>query len=595
MKCFKFVLIACLFVGVGFAQEKVTINFNNTPVEDVIQFVSKTLGKNVLLTERLSGNVNFISHEPIELSELLPFLRKVLVSKGFTIVENESGYLEVVKANQALAASHIGANKEGMQTTFLALKYAKPSEILDKVKHLRDGNGMLVPDDAKSYLIISDYPENISKIKSLLHRLDAPIDKISEFVSLEHNDASEIHTQVTEILNSMNDRFKTPIKVILIKQSNTLALIGDSEDVQKAIDLVRNFDVENPKERIFTKVVPLNNAKASELFTILQAMVKSLQAGKENTIGIAAKEDINAIAISGNATQIAILENTVKELDIEKKQVYIHAKIFEVSQSNLKDLGIKWGLTGGYTDDVSILTSTFNMGGSYFALPSEMTDILDLDAQNKGLGIGAMVNLLKQNGVVDTLSEPTLLGINNIPSSIYVGKTKSIMTSSATGDNVNDITRNTFTREDIGLTLNITPQIAEDNKVMLDIEAVTEDVDMSDSSSVDRPTTTKREIKTASIVQNGESVIIGGLIKDYTSITKTKVPFLGDLPFMGALFRNENRSTDKINLVMILTPYIVRNSEELTRVQTYVAKLDSLEKELAKTLEAELKTNKGNF
>ena len=595
MKFFRLVFIAWLFVGVGFAEEKVTINFNNTPVEDVIQFVSKTLGKNVLLTERLSGNVNFISHEPIALSELLPFLRRVLVSKGFTIIENESGYLEVVKANQALASSHLGANKEGMQTTFLALKYAKPSEILDKVKHLRDGNGMLVPDDAKGYLIISDYPENISKIKSLLLKLDAPIDRVSEFVSLEHNDAGEIHTQVGEILNSMNERFKTPIKVILIKQSNTLALIGDRADVQKAIEIVRNFDVENPKERIYTKVVPLNNAKASELFTILQAMVKSLQAGKENTIGIAAKEDINAIAISGTATQIELLENTVKELDIEKKQVYIHAKIFEVSQSNLKDLGIKWGLSGGYSDDVSILTSTFNMGGSYFALPSEMTDILDIDAQNKGLGVGAMVNLLKQNGVVDTLSEPTLLGINNVPSSIYVGKTKSIMTSSATGDNVNDVTRNTFTREDIGLTLNITPQIAEDNKVMLDIEAITEDVDLSDSSNVDRPTTTKREIKTASIVQNGESVIIAGLIKDYTSVTETKVPFLGDLPFMGALFRHENRNTDKINLVMILTPYIVRSSEELMRVQTYVAKLDSLEKELAKTPEEDLKTKKGNL
>lgn len=595
MKFFRLVFIAWLFVGAGFAEEKVTINFNNTPVEDVIQFVSKTLGKNVLLTERLSGNVNFISHEPIALSELLPFLRRVLVSKGFTIIENESGYLEVVKANQALASSHLGANKEGMQTTFLALKYAKPSEILDKVKHLRDGNGMLVPDDAKGYLIISDYPENISKIKLLLLKLDAPIDRVSEFVSLEHNDAGEIHTQVGEILNSMNERFKTPIKVILIKQSNTLALIGDRADVQKAIEIVRNFDVENPKERIYTKVVPLNNAKASELFTILQAMVKSLQAGKENTIGIAAKEDINAIAISGTATQIELLENTVKELDIEKKQVYIHAKIFEVSQSNLKDLGIKWGLSGGYSDDVSILTSTFNMGGSYFALPSEMTDILDIDAQNKGLGVGAMVNLLKQNGVVDTLSEPTLLGINNVPSSIYVGKTKSIMTSSATGDNVNDVTRNTFTREDIGLTLNITPQIAEDNKVMLDIEAITEDVDLSDSSNVDRPTTTKREIKTASIVQNGESVIIAGLIKDYTSVTETKVPFLGDLPFMGALFRHENRSTDKINLVMILTPYIVRSSEELMRVQTYVAKLDSLEKELAKTLEEDLRMKKGNL
>jgi general secretion pathway protein D len=249
-------------------------------------------------------------------------------------------------------------------------------------------------------------------------------------------------------------------------------------------------------------------------------------------------------------------------------------------------MGIKWGLAGGYADDVSIATTSVNMGGSYFALPDVLSSNIALDAVNKGLAVGAVIDLIKGNGGVNTLSEPNLLCLNNIPSTLYVGKTQSILTSTATGNNAADITRNNYSREDIGLRLNITPQIADKDKVVLKVKAKIEDVDVS--SNADRPTTTKREIDTTTIVQNGESVIIGGMLRNYESVTNTKVPFLGDIPFLGALFRSKNEVKDKISLVIIMTPYIVNSSLDLQKIQNKLEKLHMQKTELTAKMQYEL-------
>ncbi len=227
------------------------------------------------------------------------------------------------------------------------------------------------------------------------------------------------------------------------------------------------------------------------------------------------------------------------------------------------------------------------MGGSYFVLPQELSKNIELDAVNKGLAVGAVIDLIKGEGGVDTLSEPNLLCLNNIKSSIYVGKTQSILTSSATGNNAEDITRNTYSREDIGLKLEITPQIADKDKVVLKVKSKIEDVDTS--SNADRPTTTKREIDTTTIVQNGESVIIGGMLRDYNNNSTTKVPFFGDIPFLGGLFRSTSDSKDKISLVIIMTPYIVNSSLELQEIQNKLEELNMQKVKLTAKMTANLK------
>lgn len=590
MKCIKLFLLGLFFASFLYAQEEqITLNFNETPIEDVVKFVSKAIDSNILITERISGNVNFLSHKPIDKEELLPFLRRILNAKGFTIVENSGGYLEVVKSNQALAEASLKSSDAGMVTAIVDVLRTKPSKLLGQVKHLGDVNGVITADDEKSQFLIVDYADNIQKLRGLIAKLDDNVEKTTVFVTLENHFAADVSKHIEMIFAAMKDEFKGEVKTLLIAHSNSIAVICDARDEAKAIETIKSFDVKNPKMSIYADVIPLNNAKASELFTILDIMIKSLKS--EAPIAIAAKEDINAIAVSGNKEQIQMVRDIITRLDVQKKQIFLATQIFEISENNLESLGIKWGLTGGYADTTSIYTSTLNMGGSPFALDKGLADFVKPETINRGLAIGATIDMLKSNGVINTLSEPTLLAVNNVKSSIYVGKTKSFMTSTATGDNANDLTRNSFTREDVGLTLEVTPQIAQDDKVILELLVEIEDIDASDNENADRPTTTRREVKNTSVVMNQESVIVGGLMKEYESKTFTKVPFFGDIPFLGGLFRSTTENRDNLNLVVIVTPYIINSATELVEVQNQIAQVNSVKKELSKKLEAKIIEN----
>ncbi len=202
---------------------------------------------------------------------------------------------------------------------------------------------------------------------------------------------------------------------------------------------------------------------------------------------------------------------------------------------------------------------------------------------------------MKQNGAVNVISEPNILCLNNKKSSVYIGKTISILTSQSTGDQTTSTTRNTYSREDIGLTLEIKPQIASDSKVLMEVKTKLEDIDQSSTKVADRPTTFKREVQTVAIVRDGENVIIGGLLKDYYSKGETKVPILGDIPIVGSIFTSKNDIKDQINVIIVLTPYIVKDSESLAEIQTKIAKTEELKADLAKILEKRLKERKANF
>ena len=290
-----------------------------------------------------------------------------------------------------------------------------------------------------------------------------------------------------------------------------------------------------------------------------------------------------------------LITKVIKKLDIEQEQVYVKAHIYEISQRKVQNLGVRWGMTGGTLTDNTLITSVFNMGGSSFVLPAFLSDAIKLEEGKTALAVGAMIDLLKQNGAVNVVSEPNILCINNKKSSVYVGKTISILTSTVQGNQTTDLARNTYSREDIGLTLEVKPQIASDDKVLMEVKAKVEDIDQANTKEVDRPTTLKREVSTVSIVHNGESVIIGGLLKDYYAKGVNKVPLLGDLPFLGALFTSTNNTKDQINLIVVLTPYIVKNSASLAKIQEQIAKKEELKAKLAEILGKKLQARNRRF
>ena len=188
--------------------------------------------------------------------------------------------------------------------------------------------------------------------------------------------------------------------------------------------------------------------------------------------------------------------------------------------------------------------------------------------------LGVSLDFLETNGAAEVLSEPSILCVNNKESTIYVGETRSILTSTTT-TSVGGQASN-YTRQDIGLTLTVKPRLSTDNKVSLDVKATLEGIKADTGAGT--PTTTKRNVTTTAIVNGGEEVIIGGLIKNDESANRSKIPFLGDIPFLGGLFRGDSYTGSKTNLVIILTPYIVENSDDLGSLKQKLTELDGLQK-----------------
>ena len=196
--------------------------------------------------------------------------------------------------------------------------------------------------------------------------------------------------------------------------------------------------------------------------------------------------------------------------------------------------------------------------------------------------LGAKLDLLKQNGAAQILSEPSILTTNNKESSIYVGRTQSIITQSQQSTAGSSAVLNNYSREDIGITLKVKPRLSSNHKVNLEIETTIEDILPGSGTAADRPTTTKRAVKTNAIVNHGETIIVGGLIKSSSGKSSTKVPILGDIPIIGRLFTSNGVAKSKVNVVIYLTPYIINKSSDLTHIRKYLAELDSVQHQFNK-------------
>ena len=345
--------------------------------------------------------------------------------------------------------------------------------------------------------------------------------------------------------------------------------------------LLRVVKNDNTIENISKKVVDvvyLKNTESKNILKVIENIISNKEyKNKNDKPSISNDEDINAIILIAKKDDANYIKELIKKLDINRQQVYVQARIIEISEQRTKEIGIKYGLIGGKSNSSGLLTFAANMGGDSIALNTSSLG-LNLPNLNKGLALGATINLLNQNGAANIVSEPSLLCINNKESSIYVGETRSIKTGTTTtsGGNIND----TFNRIDIGLTLKVKPRISNNNKVLLEISTKLEDVGQTTTNG--QPNTTKKDLETTAIVDNGESIILGGYIKSKKEYKVDKIPFLGDIPMLGALFKNNQEFKDKINLVIIITPYIVPKSKNLSYVRDNLAKLKQLEEQYTK-------------
>ncbi len=590
MRYIKIVLIAVLLASSLSAKEKktvyatqkevVNIKFNNLKIQDFIQMVAKIIHKNILLTIPIPGNVNFISSAPVYKDELFNILIDVLDAKGFTLVE-DGNYLKVVRSSRAVKEGlpFVPKTPGVMRTTIIRIKNANVDIVATRIRQFLSIGGKIITLRDANSMVIADYPKNIQIIKKIASFIDQdPSNKMKiKFIELKYAKASRIIGQVTKMAKAtINQKIPTnKIEILSDDATNSIILIATQENIQKLLPYIKKLDAKDLAGEQRIAVIPLHNAEAKDLVkTINDLLAKKKYPKESEKPTISVDEEMNSLIVSARGEDIEMIKGMVKLLDRERPQVYIMAKIVEISESKAKQIGLKYGLEGGKVTSNALYTAAMNLGGSSI-VSGAINSLLKMPENiTEGVALGAFIDFLSKEGAAEVLSEPSLLCINNKDSSIYVGKTESVLTSSVQGNSTTDLARNTYKRQDIGLTLKIKPRISSGDKVTIKTSLIQED---TAGGQPGLPITTKRQVETTAIVSNGESVILGGLIKAKYDDKERKIPFLGDIPIAGNLFKDKEKIRDKVNLVVILTPFIIQNSEDMKKLKHTLYRLNRLE------------------
>lgn len=614
-------------------EETVDVNFRDLSVKDFIEMVSKITQKNILIDTDLKGKINFVSTKPIKKSSLIPLANSILGSKGLTLIDQGEFY-KVVKASSAAGEGlDVSSSVEGetMKTVMFPLKNSNAAVVRAKIKPLLNKNDKVISFKENNVLAITATPRTLQSISKVIKAIEKRGIKRSVIIKLKNASVKEVFPNAQNMAKKLFPQTIESEKVDIFKDeaTNSLILVGKEENDRRMIKYIKQLDQKGEDQTQKMYVLRLKNSNVEEMEKIMSKLISQMnnmaakipkKGGKPPSKAMVVSDiERNALIVLATGEQMRNIRDTVRRIDIPKVQVYVKAKIVEIDKDMAEQVGMKYGMNGGTITSSGLFTLAANMGASALQMSPELLGFLNtnteeykgLDSngnpiyvsnpafkfpagQNQVFALGAALDLLERNGAAHLLSEPSVLCTNNKEAEIYVGQTMSILTQaqqSTTG--VSNVINN-YSREDIGLTLKVKPRLSSNNQVTLEVETILEDIDPSSEQKADRPTTTKRTVKTNAIVKNGEMIILGGLIKRAGGKGVSKVPFLGDIPVLGEVFFTHNSDVEREqNVVIYLTPYIVRKSGDLQRLKEMLAELEEVQIRYNRLVESALEKNSG--
>ena len=633
MKLIKIVLSVLIMLSVGLhaEEEKVDINFRDLSVKDFVEMVSKITQKNILIEGDLKGKINFVSQAPIKKSSLIPLANSILGSKGFTIID-QGEYYKVVKASTAAGEGlDVSSSLDGdtMKTVMFPLKNSNAAVIRAKIKPLLEKSAKVISFKENNVLAITAKPRTLRSISKVINAVEERGVKKSVVIKLKNATAKDIFTNAQNMAKKLFPQTIESEKVDIFKDeaTNSIILVGKAENNNRMIKYIKQLDTEGESITQKMYVLRLQNSNVEEMEKIMSKLIsqmnnmtpaKPLKKGEKPKKAMVVSDiERNALVVLATAEQMKNIRDTVRRIDIPKVQVYVKAKIVEVDSNLAEQIGLKYGMEGGTITSSGLFTMAANMGASSLNVSPALTSFLNttsyegLDANgnpiystdqpfkfdagaDKIFAVGATLDLLQKNGAAHLLSEPSVLCTNNKEAEIYVGQTMSILTAAQQSTSGLSNVVNNYTREDIGLTLKVKPRLSSNNQVTLEVETTIEDIDPSSEQLADRPTTTKRTIKTNAIVNNGKTIILGGLIKRVGGKGESAVPYLSEIPVLGDLFFTHHSDVEREqNVVIYLTPYIVRKSGDLEKLKTLLAELEEVQTRYNKLVQNALEGESG--
>jgi general secretion pathway protein D len=607
----------CLGAGAAQAQEPTSrdaamrINLKDVEISQVADAVAEITGKNFVIDPRVKAKVSFVTNKSMQPQQLYQTFLALLKVHGFAALET-GDLVEIVPVNmvrdraQRVISNQIGDADEWV-TEVISLKYVSANKLVSLLRPLIANEGHLVANPDSNRLIVTDRIANIGRLKDIVSRVDVPFQHSYEVVSLKYLGADEAVT----LLKSLNTGVDREVGLIVAPdtRANRIILSGGEAQRLSARTLLAQLDtpVQNQGR---VQVVYLQYAKAADLAPILQniAGASSTLAASEQTsvegnqpatvmppvpapnrvtskgkseddVSIEADERMNALVISAPPQLIATLREVIHKLDVRRAQVIIEAVIAEISEDQTKQFGASWVASGPNgagvisLDDVlpKLVAGATDPTGAAAASAISGVGVAGAVGQTSGnSGWGAFLRALKSNTDSNILSTPTLVTMDNEEASMIVGQEVPFSTGSYSNTGMMGATTGTIgspfqtiKRQDVGLKLKVKPQINEGNSIRLEIEqSVSSLVPNSRQSlgSVDL-VTSKREIKTNVLVNDGNVVVLGGLIDESETEALTKVPGLGDIPFLGGLFSYKSNKLSRRNLMVFLRPRILRDDQ----------------------------------
>ncbi|WP_417776870.1 type II secretion system secretin GspD [Stutzerimonas xanthomarina] len=557
-------------------QDGWTINLKDADIRAFVDQISQLTGQTFIVDPRVKGQVSVVSSTTLSLDEVYQLFLSVMATHGYSVLTQ--GEIARIVPN-AEAKSEAGGGPTGgdlLETRVIQVQHTSATELIPLIRPLVPQYGHLAAVSSANALIISDRSANIARIEDLVRQLDQAQNDDYAVVNLQYGWAVDIAEVLRNTLARGEAKDTAGAQIIADSRTNRLIFTGPELARQKLASLAKTLDTPNTRSAN-TRVIRLRHNDAKSLAETLGDISEGLaeptdgevQGGRNQNILIRADESLNALVMLAEPELISTLESIVRQLDVPRAQVMVEAAIVEVSGDITDALGVQWavdarGGTGG-AGGVSFGNTGLSIGSVLNAInDNEIPDNLP-DGAIIGVGtrsFGALITALSANSKSNLLSTPSLLTLDNQEAEILVGQNVPFQTGTYTTDASG--ANNPFTtieREDIGVTLKVVPHINEGATLRLEIEQEISSIAPSASLSAQAVdlVTNKRSIKSTILAEDGQVIVLGGLIQDDVTRTDSKVPLLGDIPFLGALFRSTQESHIKRNLMVFLRPTVIRD------------------------------------
>ncbi len=602
---------AIMLLAVTFpAVSAVTLNLKDADISSLIATVSEVTGKNFIVDPRVKGKVTVVSSRPMSPAGVYATFLAVLQVQGFAAVPAGQAIKIVPETNARTDGGVPNGSGSGLPiddvvTHVYQVENISAAQLVPILRPLIPQWGHLAAYPSSNMLIISDRAANVVRLEQLIKQMDQTGDREIEVVRLVNASAPEVVRTLTSLTqqDKQTDPTARAPAVIADERTNSVLLGGDKGDRQKMLAIISKLDTPQT-EGGSTQVIYLRYASAESLAPILQGYAQ--QASKSSSsssssggsaaaatsapatssssggsgidgVKVLAEKDSNALVITAAPKMMRQIRDVITQLDIERAQILVEAVVAEVSASKASQLGVDWAVFNQNRvaaasilnpDTMSALSTAVSSGSdsAFLGLISQGINVGGGVISSGGTSLALLIKALKSDGDTNVLSTPTLVTMDNQEAKFSAGQEVPFLSGSYSNTGTSSTTGTvnpfqTIERKDVGLTLGVTPQINADNRVKLKLNLEVSGI-ASGTAGSSNLITNKRTLTNTVGIENGQILVIGGLIQDQINDTKNGVPFLSSIPFFGSLFEYRSVTKTKQNLMLFIRPSILRKQSD---------------------------------